>query len=362
MLEHEKSVIEELDNQFNRVTYCLKDGDYYLELEKNLNEFINKANEAAQIELDLREMRDKILKCVALKYEGKNVEAYQIVEEIIRELQESRIGCCDVKHLFYNRDKSNELDLYRARVSDNYMAFESNEMNHIPYAMRQFSNAGRFSIPGFPCTYLGNTSFCCWIELRRPQIQKFNVSYVRLKKDLEVFNLTLNLVKNGEEDTSELEMWCKVKMLQIATTFVVKEESRSFKSEYIISQYIMQACKELGIRGIAYYSTRLDGGFFSDAAIDVLIIPEYEFKYGYDIERETDLIQITDSYNYAMYKELKNPSRKGNEIVIRGNTRISYGSSPYPIEYQYTDFYSFDKFLKRIYMDNIKNEVKTRVF
>lgn len=71
MLEHERSVIENLDNQFKRVTYCEKDGDYYLELEKRLNEFVNKANEAAQIELHLGEMREKILKCVALKYEGK---------------------------------------------------------------------------------------------------------------------------------------------------------------------------------------------------------------------------------------------------------------------------------------------------
>lgn len=75
----------------------------------------------------------------------------------------------------------------------------------------------RFSIPGVPCLYLGTTSYVCWLEMDKPHDSEFNV---------------------------------------YATSFSIKNKERKFKSEYIVSQLIMQCLSELLIDGIAYASKK----------------------------------------------------------------------------------------------------------
>ena len=58
-------------------------------------------------------------------------------------------------------------------------------------------------------------------------------------------------------DLDEIHCWLKLYMLSIATSFRINEKERTFKSEYIISQAIMMACKRIGDDGIAYYSKRV---------------------------------------------------------------------------------------------------------
>lgn len=61
-------------------------------------------------------------------------------------------------------------------------------------------------------------------------------------------------------------------MLDIATSYRVKEVNRTFKSEYIISQSIMMACKKLGYSGVAYYSKRVDDIAFARCAINLAFL------------------------------------------------------------------------------------------
>ena len=49
----------------------------------------------------------------------------------------------------------------------------------------------------------------------------------------------------------------------------IKEGGRTFKSEYIISQSIMMACKRLGYDGVAYYSKRVYDEIFARCAINL---------------------------------------------------------------------------------------------
>lgn len=55
-------------------------------------------------------------------------------------------------------------------------------------------------------------------------------------------------------EVSEYELHHRARL---ATSYRIKEEGRTFKSEYIISQSIMMACKRLGYDGVAYYSKRV---------------------------------------------------------------------------------------------------------
>ena len=54
-------------------------------------------------------------------------------------------------------------------------------------------------------------------------------------------------------------------MLMVATSYKINESGRTFKSEYIVSQAVMMACKKLGYDGVAYFSRRVSDvsfGFF----------------------------------------------------------------------------------------------------
>ncbi len=65
----------------------------------------------------------------------------------------------------------------------------------------------------------------------------------------------------------------------IATSYIVKEENRTFRSEYIISQSLMMACKKLGYDGIAYYSRRVDDEIFALCAINLALFVDYNGEY-----------------------------------------------------------------------------------
>ena len=116
------------------------------------------------------------------------------------------------------------------------------------------------SIPGIPSLYLGNTSYACWLELGCPAEYKFNVSPVLLDGTQKILNLAVMTRRQFESDDYNLghiHCWLKLIILMIATSYVIEEKGRIFKSEYIVSQSIMLGCKELGLDGVAYFSKRL---------------------------------------------------------------------------------------------------------
>lgn len=90
--------------------------------------------------------------------------------------------------------------------------------------------------------YLSATSFGTWLEIGLPEAEYFQVSSFTIENEYEK-NMVL----------SSLEIF----PLVIATSYHVSEMNRKFKSEYIISQIIMQVCNELNIDGVAYLSKRM---------------------------------------------------------------------------------------------------------
>ena len=71
----------------------------------------------------------------------------------------------------------------------------------------------------------------------------------------------------------------KLLMLTIATSYRIKEAGRTFKSEYIISQSIMMACKRLGYDGVAYYSKRVSDEIFAFCAINLALFVDYKVNF-----------------------------------------------------------------------------------
>lgn len=355
MLNEENKIISNILSEWNHeVTFCEFDGQYIGELEKLLDEFIALIEKH---EVDITEallVKDSLLLTIQKTYEGLWQDAYSKILYVIKILKDrnSRLALCSLDDLILGA-KENGVDLFRARLSEDYMAYKASDMQHIPFEKRQFSVNGRFSLAGLPCTYLGNSSFCCWVEMGRPPINQLNVSYARADADLHYLNL-LCLHHDQEGTIAEINDWIVLKMLQISTSFIINEKQRKFKSEYIISQMIMRVCRKLNIDGVVYYSNRLDRGIYSWAAINVVVIPNYDSVKRF-ANNDTKL-KLFDSENFAMYKELSNPEKNGEDVTLSNvfSNGISYGNSLFLIDYKHTSFYKFDRYLKKMYTQNIK--------
>ena len=107
---------------------------------------------------------------------------------------------------------------------------------------------------------------------------EFNVSPVSWMEPKKFLIWTVSIrdfsaLNNFEEN--RVHCWLKLYMLSIATSYRIKEFNRTFKSEYIISQSIMMACKRLGYDGVAYYSKRVSDEIFARCAINLALFVNY---------------------------------------------------------------------------------------
>ena len=137
-------------------------------------------------------------------------------------------------------------------------------------------------------------------------------------------------------------------MLSFATSYRISEEGRTFKSEYLISQSIMMACKKLKYDGVAYYSKRVDDELFALCAINLALFVNYD--------SESSIIKhmkMDDSFNYTVYKQLdpslKYKSYKMSSVATGLITNIGNYTRQYP--YRETDFFRFDQFLFYTWQD-----------
>lgn len=252
--------------------------------------------------------------------------------------------------------KGTEIQLFRARLSDDVHTYKTEEMLHLPFSMRGKTGNYRFSIPGIPSLYLGNSSYACWLELSRPAEYKFNVSPVLLDGSQKIFNLAVmsrNWINLDELEETDVHCWLKLLILMMATSYTVREENRIFKSEYIISQSVMLACKELGYDGVAYFSKRVSDEIFAYAAINLALFAPYQQKKNYSAICEH--IKIDESFNFSMYKQLGRLNRECTYDLRLGRTGLITNIGEYRKERQFqyvtTEFAAFDRFLFATWTD-----------
>lgn len=68
----------------------------------------------------------------------------------------------------------------------------------------------------------------------------------------------------------------KLLILNIRTSYRISEQNRNFKSEYILAQMIMLACKSRGLDGILYFSKQVEDELFASAVgINLVLFATY---------------------------------------------------------------------------------------
>lgn len=327
-----------------------KDSEYLQDLSSRYDTLFKQAQGAGADKKSIDiidEYREMILGALEKYYEADIAQCNAIIEGLIQDIGDNPLAVDKINQSrAFPGALGGEVQFYRGRVGDPSCAYSKKSMLHLPKSQRAKTGNYRFSIPGNPSFYLANSSYGCWIETGCPSDIEFNVAPIVLDGTQKIFNLAVSIRNYGslnEFEENRVHCWLKLLMLMIATSYRVNEDKRAFKSEYIVSQSVMMACKRMGYDGVAYFSRRVSSEAFAYCAINLALFVDYDGEYSSLIKH----IKIDNPLNYFVFKQLL-PSLKDKEYDLRtANNPLITNIGNYDRQYPYreTEFFEFDKFL-----------------
>lgn len=377
----------ELDDRFilpKRIKY---DCDYEKELLSILDDYVYKLNVIKvpkNVVDSVIRIKIRIVNSLKQYYKGNIPSALKSIAEILNRFQKREVIISDlyesfglngfINYLLPENDNNNynnnlnvedKIFFYKARLSKKVEDYEATDMIHIPFNLREKVASQRFSIPGLPCIYLGTSSYVCWLELDRPMRANFNISAMEISGEFKVLNLVsswdlisrLSKIEDWNISLSKQKLISELLLmwpLVCATSFKVKYcDDRSFKSEYVISQLLMQVVASKEIDGICYYSKRINDNYAYPHCINLALPAKYndEESLSEDIQRR---LKVRKPVNFEEYSLLKNNVKNS---IIRGNIDVPYYDgidailAGLALNYSGTEFYEFDGYLRNI--DNL---------
>lgn len=343
-----------------------KDNDYLNDLSKRLMTVLKQAEKAgadAESLKIIKRYRTKIIEALNCYYRADIAKCHTIIRNLLKDIGEEPLAVNTLNNsCAFPGMKTQELQFFRCRLVNPANGYTAKDMLYLPKRIRAKSGNYRFSIPGNPSLYLANSSYGCWIETGFPSEIDFNVSPVLLDGTQKILNLAVSIRDEhalDELDEKRVHTWLKLLMLSFATSYRIREDGRTFKSEYIISQAVMMGCKKLGYDGVAYLSKRVSDEIFALCAINLALFVDYENEKNC-IARH---MKIDDAFNFFVYKQLLQ-SLKYKDYDLRSVatgfiTNIGSYDRQYP--YRETEFISFDKFLFTTWRDKPNGKGKDQI-
>lgn len=335
-------------NDFGLPIVANYDNDYYLKLHEKLDKYYKHIETIENLPIKTVKSTLSNIENIyhslqyynnALIYEAKEcirniivnyIDESYIVSEIDKsyafrgiapfKLQQKKFGYDVFYNDDYNKMNSKELNFFKARIS--IEDIEIKDMLHIPFDKRGLISTQRFSMSGVPCIYFSTTSFGCWSELGMPENELFNVSSYKIPTDLTVLNLcisqyTINGSTGGgyveEYDLPHLCNLIEIYPLICATSIRILDNNRNFKSEYIVSQLLMQVVNELGIDAVAYLSKKTKDYYAYPQMVNIAI-PVKNQKSPFDINKlniyckDANKIMLTQPIKFSEFLKIKSLS------------------------------------------------------
>lgn len=329
--------------------------------------FINKIDDGTIVDKLKNEMPaiEKLCACIVESFEklyiGFPNQSYNLFAEGMKAVEPFVL-----KHALTH--PLSETGLYfRARYSERPLS--AMEMFHLPFDQRERATTQRFSIPGFPCLYLGSSSYACWEELNRPAFDNFYVSrfeisgldsYLKLRtldisqtpqRMMAMIETTL-AVANSVDNWDNLVIEYLVKWpLIFSSTIKVRYGDRNFKPEYVIPQYLLIWARENGrIDAIKYFSvkTHLNQEIDSSSFWNV-VIPVQETKNDGFCSILSSIFKLTEPICVADIDETKPKAQEDVEnYIMKFHPDMSVLLSPlkeFPILYTDSKFGRTDIYL-----------------
>jgi len=203
---------------------------------------------------------DGINAAVSLHYEGKLRQANERFDEALASL--NFISLTSVGSI-----QPGSEEFYRAREGGE-RRLTRKDIFHIPFQSRHLIATNRYSIPGLPALYLGNSTYVCWEEFTEPSIGTLNFSrfantrplnVVRIYRLADFLNSITENWMDNERGMDLLVRFVLLFPLSIACTIKTLYPTGKFKAEYIVPQLLLQyVTKHEEIDGIMFPSTKVN--------------------------------------------------------------------------------------------------------
>jgi hypothetical protein len=274
----------------------LDDGDIFID---NLNFITGSFIKGAQ------EILVKgLLETLEVYHNGKPAEAYRILSNTLNnEIKDYR---AILKFKTYLNGES----FFRMRIEKGNFPLKKREMFHIPFEKRGLIKTQRYSIPGFPCLYLGRTLYGCWEEMNRPDISVFQVVRFRNIKEISFLDLTrpeyeIELsTKEINFHSKELYHYFMTWPIIACCSIKVDDYDKSFKSEYIIPQLLLQWIRDHEqIDGIKFNSTHIDiQNSKSEGDFSNLVLPVKKNRETGFCPELKSMFELSNPISWQMYQ------------------------------------------------------------
>jgi RES domain len=164
---------------------------------------------------------------------------------------------------------SQNTTFYRLRsIKENSIILERKGLFHTPFEKRGLVSTNRYSLSGYPCLYLANSTFVAWKEISDGTGTQWYAG-AKFTNTIPLSFIEIDLLpfkkRNFDDDISKyinLFTYSMLFPLLVACSIKVREHDRvnKFKSEYIIPQLLLEYVRKIStdIDGIKYRSTRIN--------------------------------------------------------------------------------------------------------
>lgn len=338
MKEYEKHSFR-IEKDFEYQKYLKEEFDDYIDwVKKNYNKYV----------VEVKKIVNHINVAVSSYYKSDFISA---IREIKKVVDKDNLLSCNAR--MENADYADAL--FKARVAESTENIKHKDMLHIPFDRRNIVSSQRFSLSGTPCIYLAKSSYTCWLELNKPEENKFFVSAFKLLKPKKFLDLTcLTWEELETENKSDVKAKLCTFPLIIATSFLVDENiGRPFHSEYIISELLMNAIAQSEkYDGVAYFSKKFsDKRRYYPINVCFALLAKFDTKkYTSDIED----FEWTEPMALREYSMINWEERYGEIVLNSGSAKAEEMEKTGPftliaenVAYNDTIMYDFDKWLMK---------------
>jgi phosphomannomutase len=336
---------------------------------KNLVEQISSQDQLSQqiiaAKNTIANLCDGILESIKRYLEGHTIESYKKLEETLEVVKTPHIDRLrpgngknvSTYHPFFYRMRKGGPDGYTRE-----------EMFHIPFEKRSIVETRRYSIPGWPCLYLGSSLHICWEELGCPDFRKIQVARLewaewseKLKRQpLRILDFGYtpqsiaslinhcdqnehkkNLsIRNCSDDPHAFSLVLSHAVcwpIIAASSVCVLKPKDTFKPEYIIPQqmlqWVVQTYKE--VDAIRYISTKKEPNFRGGDVETNFVFPPKQFAASGHCPTLKSQFRMTDPISWHLLSTTDfplssdHPINSNQEIPLKSGSKIEYTSTEF---------------------------------